>query len=176
MNAVRSGFTRARQNTSSRVLCKFLFKLHGSSKKTARETASLSTARPRNYHILVVRQADSNVSGFPARLQLEIILVALHGHGHYGEAVLGFYATRRRAEAVLRRVASRVKRILHILRLKLKTHTWGWRGNSQVLSARHRFSRAERLRRLRNVLPLFESKSSDSVTDENENEVRMKVF
>jgi len=81
-----------------------------------------------------------------------MILVALHDHGRHGDAVLGFYAARGRAEAVLRGVAARVKRILHILRLQ-REHTPGDdAGNSQMPSAQiPSLARVERLRRLRNV-------------------------
>lgn len=72
----------------------------------------------RNYHILVVRQTDSDIFGLPPRLQLEMIFVALHDHGHHGGAVLGFYTARGRAKAVLRDVTARVERVLLILRLQ----------------------------------------------------------
>lgn len=70
-----------------------------------------------NYHILVVRQSDSDVFGLTPCLHLENVPVALHNHSRHGDAVLGFYAARGRAEAVLRGVAARVERILLVLRL-----------------------------------------------------------
>lgn len=82
------------------------------------------SAASRNYHILIVRQADSDVFGILPCLHLEMIFVALHDHGHRGDAVLGFYATRGRAEAVLRGVAARVERVHLILRLQ-REHTPG---------------------------------------------------
>lgn len=78
----------------------------------------------RNYHILIVRQADSDVFGITPRLHLEMIFVALHDHGHHGGAVLSFYAARGHAEAVLRGVAARVERVHLILRLQ-REHTPG---------------------------------------------------
>jgi len=52
-----------------------------------------------------------------------MIFVALHDHGHHGDAILGFYAVCWRAEAVLRGVAARVEWILS-LRLQ-REHTPG---------------------------------------------------
>lgn len=81
-------------------------------------------AASRNYHILIVRQADSDVFGISPCLQLEMIFVALHDHSHHGDAVLGFYAASGRAEAVLRGVAARVEWVHLILRLE-REHTPG---------------------------------------------------
>lgn len=53
-----------------------------------------------------------------------MIFVALHDHGHHGDAVLGLYAARGLAEAVLRGVAARVERVHLILRLQ-REHTPG---------------------------------------------------
>lgn len=87
----------------------------------------------RNYHILVVRQTDSDIFGLPSRLHLEMIFVALHDHGYHGGAVLGFYTARGCAKAVLGDVTVRIERVLLILRLQ-REHTPGY--DAGILSKR----------------------------------------
>jgi len=80
--------------------------------------APLGDVLASDYHILVIRQTDSDVLGFLSRLHLENVLLALHDHGHHGDAVLGFYAACGRPEAVLRSMAACVKWVFCVLRLQ----------------------------------------------------------
>lgn len=138
--------------------------------KKLREIVKLTSFSRANYHILVVRQTDSDIFGLPPRLHLEMIFVALHDHGHRGGAVLGFYTARGCAKAVLGDVAARIERVLLILRLQRETHTAGMtRGNfyqgARCHSARYEISvvcvARRDLRGLRNILsPFVKSRES----------------